>query len=186
MWRGWRTPFVSLLGGIRHVRHGDDRSDFQTPREPDLAQFLRENALPNQKSDFGRTFVLVGTKKTDPPILGYYSLSMGRIPADQFSKEQQAIFPVKTVPTAHLTFIARDGRIPKDRRVGELLMRDALMRVLAAADDVACVGVMLHALNAKLQTYYAQYGFAALALKPSKTNTSQLMFLSLADIRASL
>ncbi len=163
----------------------DATEDFRTERQPELAEFFQKNAWQNESAGFGRTFVLKGRKKKDPPVLGYYSLTMSRLPTEHFPPALRASFPgPHSVPTAYLTNVARDDRVQKERRLGVLLVADALRRVLRVAEDIACVGVMLYAMNKGLEGYYErEFGFFALELKPNKKNPSQLMFLPLTDVR---
>jgi hypothetical protein len=170
---------------IRALAAEDTRADFRTPRQPELADFLRQRAWPNEQRGFGRTFVLPSAQQ-DVPIWGYYTLAMSRAEEKHFPADQRN-FPFRTIPAALLSSIARDHRTPAESRVGEILMRDALRRVLGAANDVACYGVILYAKNDGLVRYYnTRYGFVALELRPSESNPSQLMFLPLRDVRENM
>jgi len=151
-----------------------------------MVDYFRDDAWRNEEVGFGRTFVLAGTKRGEPPVLGYYTLAMARIIAEDFPESMRGEFPFSRIPVACLEKVARDDRVPKEKRLGALLIGDALRRVLRVSRDIACFGVMLYAKNKGLEAYYGRYGFEVLARKPNKTNTSQLMFLSLAAVRANM
>lgn len=50
--------------------------------------------------------------------------------------------------------------------IGALLLRDALMRVLAAADQVAIRAVVVHAIGDRAAAFYVRFGFKPLADEP--------------------
>ncbi|WP_308465626.1 GNAT family N-acetyltransferase [Rathayibacter soli] len=77
------------------------------------------------------------------------------------------------------------GRLAVDRTaqgsgLGRLLVRDALLSTLAAADRVGVRLLIVHALHEKAAAFYTALGF-----KPSPTDPLHLYVL-LDDIRASL
>jgi predicted N-acetyltransferase YhbS len=52
--------------------------------------------------------------------------------------------------------------------IGRLLLRDALARVLAAAEQVAIRAVVVHAISEQAAAFYIRFGFKPLADEPRK------------------
>jgi hypothetical protein len=178
---------MPLFGEVRPLAAADAEADFRTAIQPELAEFLRANAWTVEEAGFDRTFVLATNRKSaNPHILGFYSLSVKTIERKSFPESDHGTFPFAVLPVAFLTYLAREDRVPRYRntKLGEWLLLDALERVLMTSEDLGICGVILYAKNTRLEEYYAEYGFVKVdAVKRSKSNPSQLMFLRLSDLR---
>jgi len=77
--------------------------------------------------------------------------------------------------------LAVDSRVQR-RKLGELLLIDALKRVCDAALLVGCIGVVVDAKNAAAEVFYAKYDFVALPPRQSP----QRMFMAIGTLRETL
>jgi hypothetical protein len=144
---------------------GTPRSDFDC-RGHSVQEFFRQRSWTSEVNDWARTFVLLATDEDRagglPPVLGFYTLCMGRLTVTDMPEAPSPPPFQQALPTALLAQLGRDVRVPKERAIGEMLMGDAFRRVARVADSIGCVGLMLHAENAALVPYYARYGFIPL------------------------
>ena len=68
----------------------------------------------------------------------------------------------------------------KGKRLGELLLRDALLRAVSAADIAGLRAVVVDAKDKTAVDFYKRYGFV------SSNNDAFAMYMSLSTIRKSL
>src|SRR5205807_5246280 len=127
------------------------RDDFDCGEES-LNQFLKLYARQNARSDLSKTFVAVRQGKTE--VLGYYTLSSGSISFD-VTHEKMPRYPI---PVAHLGRLAVDKRM-QGQKLGELLLIDALERVVLASAGIGIYAIELYALSDSAKQFYLKYGF---------------------------
>lgn len=144
--------------------------------EPSLDQYLVDRALANHVGDVARCFVCVDS--ADVQVVAYYTLSAVAI--------EHAVLPGRVrrnvpdpVPAVLLGRLAVDHR-EQGSGLGRLLVREAILRTLAAADRVGVRLLLVHALHAHAAAFYTGIGF-----RPSPTDPLHL-YLLLGDARASL
>jgi predicted N-acetyltransferase YhbS len=111
-------------------------------------------------------------------IIGYYTLSAVAVEHAQLPGRVRRNAP-DPVPAVLL------GRLAVDRKaqgtgLGRLLVRDAVLSTLAAADRIGVRVLLVHALHERAAAFYDRFGF-----RPSPTDPLHL-YLLLADARASL
>lgn len=143
------TYVIEPLSGIH------DRSAFDCG-ENTLNEFLKKYARQNAKKDLGRTFVAVLPEES--VVYGFYTLSTGSVSFESVPIK----LPRYPIPTAHLGRLAVDNSI-KGQGLGELLLIDALRRVITAADKIAIYAIEVRALNEAAKRFYQRYGFTELA-----------------------
>lgn len=141
-----------------------------------LDRYLAGRALTNHVSDLARCYVCVGSENNQ--IVGYYTLSAVAVEHAELPGRARRNAP-DPVPAVLL------GRLAIDRKaqcsgLGRLLVRDAILSTLAAADRIGVRLLAVHALHDKAAAFYAAVGF-----KPSPTDPLHL-YLLLSDARASL
>lgn len=132
--------------------------------EAALDDWLRRHALANQSRRASRTFVVCEGK----PVVGYYSLAAGSMLHAEATGKLRRNMP-EPVPMALL------GRLAVDRRgqgsgIGAALLKDALVRVIRAADLLGVRGVMVDALTDEARAFYEKFGF-----RPSPSLPMKLM-----------
>ena len=144
--------------------------------EGSLDRYLADRALANHVSDIARCYVCLDDE-TDQ-IVGYYTLSAVAVEHAKLPGRQRRNAP-NPVPGVLL------GRLAVDRKaqgsgLGRLLVRDAVLSTLAAADRIGVRLLVVHALHTEAAAFYSGLGF-----KPSPTDPLHL-YLLLSDARASL
>jgi predicted GNAT family N-acyltransferase len=134
--------------------------------EASLDAYLQKQASQDVKKRVSTVLVL-----TDAPnlnVLAYYTLSAYavRISAlDETFAKRLPRYPV--LPATLLGRLAVDAE-QQGRRLGELLLIDALKRSLAAASQVASLAVIAEALDERASSFYGKYGFQAFKQEPLK------------------
>ncbi len=129
---------------------------------PVLDLWLKRHALLNQERRASRTFVVVEGLQ----VVGYYSLAAGSVARAEAIGRLRRNMP-DPVPMALL------GRLAVDRRaqgggIGHGLLKDALSRVIQAAELLAVRGVMVDALDEGARAFYARFGFRPSPVSPLK------------------
>ncbi len=140
--------------------------------------FLRRHALSNARLGISRTFVLPrrsGDPTSLPPILGFYSLTQGTVQASQMRSQ----FPGERLPgyplgVSLLAQLAVDARC-QGRRLGDLLLVDALERVRLASSHLGGLGVLVDASEERVLGFYARVSFQELV--PGDTRWPRRLFL---------
>lgn len=144
--------------------------------ERSLDRYLVDRALANHVSDVARCYVC--TDSDSRHVIGYYTLSAIAVEHAELPGRARRNAP-DPIPAILL------GRLGVDREaqgsgLGRLLVRDAILSTLAAADRVGVRLLIVHALHPAAADFYAALGF-----RPSPTDPLHL-YLMLGDARASL
>ena len=103
----------------------------------------------------------------DEGIAGFYTLSMFSLAFDSIPPEVSRKLPrYPDVPAALIGRLARAERLT-GKGVGELLVADALERVLSAARSVAAFAIVVDAKDERAAAFYRRLGFIGL---PNRAN----------------
>lgn len=140
---------------------------------PALEDFIRNKAPRNQRERHGRTFVLRGEFEGQPAILGYYSLVMTSVGREILPRKKRHGTP-EFIPVALIGRLAVDDRM-RGRKYGAALLKDALLRVHAAAEQIGCFAVIVDAKDEKAENFYKYFGFEELPVDGS----SKRLFLKM-------
>lgn len=159
---------------IRKLR-ADDSVDTFDCGQPALNNYLQRFALINQQAGSAWTYVLGVNEK----VVGYYSLAVGSVEHRQAPDRVSKGLARHPIPVMLLARLAVD-RVHQRRGLGRALLKDALLRTLAAADIAGIRALIVHAKDATARTWYEGWDF-----EPSPTDPYHL-FLVLKDVRASL
>lgn len=143
--------------------------------KPPLNKYIKKYALVNQENEISRTYVTTRENR----VVGYYSLAFGSISHEEATQKIKDELPQYPIPIILLARLAVDGR-EKGNRLGEGLLKDALLRTVQAADIGGLRAMLTHAKDEEAKSFYEKYGFES-----SPTNELHLM-LSIKDIRASI
>ena len=159
----------------RPIKPTDSAGGFDSG-EASLDCYLTDRALADHFSDVARCYVCVDDETNR--IVGYFTLSVLTVEHAQLPGRLRRNTP-NPVPAVLL------GRLGVDRRtqgsgLGRLLVRDAVLSTLAAADRIGVRLLIVHALHDEAANFYSALGF-----KPSPTDPLHL-YLLLSDARASL
>ena len=139
-----------------------------------LDHWLKQRALKNQASGASRTFVVCEGRR----VVAYYALASSAVAAETATGRLRRNMP-DPIPVVVLGRLAIDQSL-QHKGMGRALVRDACLRVIAAADAIGIRGMVVHAVSATAQTFYEHVGF-----DPSPLDPLTLM-ASLADLRAGL
>ena len=150
-----------------------DRAAFSCGNEA-LDRYLKEQAGQDLRRRVARVFVAVGDQPTE--IAGYYSLAATSIARESLPAADARRLPRYPVP-AVLGRLAVDQRFQR-QGLGELLVADALTRVLHASEAMAVYAVIVDAKSTELVSFYQRLGFRAFPDTPLR------LFLPLATIAA--
>jgi len=133
-----------------------DRSGFDCG-EPTLNIYIRERAGQHARKDMSRTFVAVNP--ADSIVLGYYTLATGSIKFKSMPpKQRKGLLSEYPIPTACLVRLAVDKRY-QQKGLGGVLLYDAMVRAVRAADDMGIYAFMVRAISDRAKAYYIQHGF---------------------------
>ena len=159
----------------RPIRPTDGTATFDSG-QASLDRYLTERALANHVAGFARCYVCV--EGEDSQVVGYYTLSVVAVERAQLPGRARRNAP-DPVPAVLIGRLAVD-RSAQSSGLGRLLVRDAVLRTLAAADRVGVRLLLVQALNANASAFCRSLGFV-----PSPTDPLHLHLL-LGDARASL
>ena len=143
------------------VRH--DVSDFDCGNEL-LNRWLVRYAGQSERRDAARTFVAIGARSC---VVAYYTLIAGQLDhADSTENVRAGVSRQFPIPVALLARLGVDQR-HQARGLGAAMLKHALTRVSAAAEQVAVRAVVVHAIDAAATRFYRHFGFRALSATPS-------------------
>jgi GNAT superfamily N-acetyltransferase len=141
---------------------------------PALDDWLKRRALQNESSRASRTFVVTAGGR----VVGYYALATGGISQAAATGRVRRNMP-EPIPVMVLGRLAVD-RAYQGSGLGSALLRDALLRTLAAAEVAGIRAVLLHAISEDAKRFYGRHGFMESPLDP------MTMMISLADVEKAL
>jgi GNAT superfamily N-acetyltransferase len=121
--------------------------------EPALDDWLRRRAAQNELSGASRTYVVCAGKA----VVGYYSLAAGAIAHAEAPGRIRRNMP-NPVPVMVLGRLAID-RAWHGRGLGTGLLRDAVLRIVQAAEIAGIRAILVHAISEEAKRFYEKYGF---------------------------
>lgn len=168
-----------------HVLDGShDREAFDCGVE-ELNNWLRTSASQQARNNTALT--IVATPKyvaawheagygdvTEGTVLGYFAISSGQAEGVDLRNEKNKKMP-RSVPVARLGRLAVDQRF-QGQGLGEVLLVEAIMRTLSAAESIGVAGIFVDA-KAGARSFYEKFGFLPAEDAPDK------LWLPLASIR---
>ncbi|WP_212538809.1 GNAT family N-acetyltransferase [Thetidibacter halocola] len=141
---------------------------------PTLDAWLTRKSRANQASGASRTYVLCRGQR----VVGFYALAAGSVSHDLAPRKLRQNMP-DPVPVIVLGRLAIDAS-EQGNGLGRALLRDAVLRITAAAQEVGIAAILVHALNDRAKAFYLEAGFAETAVEPLT------LFLRIKDVRALL
>lgn len=127
---------------------------------PVLDHWLSRQALTNEASGASRTYVVC----VDNRVVGYYALAAGAVARGEAPKPIQRNMP-DPIPVLVLGRLAVD-RTYQGQGLGTALLRDAILRVLQAAEIVGVRAILVHAISEDAKQFYLSHGFMASPIQP--------------------
>ncbi len=145
--------------------------------QPSLDRWPRSYAGQPQRRDVARTFV---SADAELRVAGYYTLVAGQVDhaeaPESVSRGMSRHFPI---PVCLIARLAVDTRW-QDRGLGSGLLRDGLLRTIAAAEQIGIRAVIVDAIDEYAAGIYRRYGFEAV------TPEGLTLMIALAAARAQL
>lgn len=139
---------------------------------PTLDAWIRRKARANQASGASRTYVLCRGER----VVGFYALAAGSVSHDLSPRKLRQNMP-DPVPVIVLGRLAVDAR-EQGNGLGRALLRDAVLRVAAAAREVGVAAMLVHALHDRAKAFYVAAGFEPSPVDP------MVLILRIKDINA--
>ncbi len=127
---------------------------------PPLDHWLKKRARPNAIDGASRTYVVCVGRR----VIGYYALAAGSLIHGQATGAVRRNMP-DPVPVALLGRLAVD-RAWQGKGLGLDLTRDAILRVLGAADIVGLRAILVHAISDEAKRFYERCGFSPSPVDP--------------------
>lgn len=139
-----------------------------------LDAWLKRKARANQASGASRTYVPCRGQR----VVGFYALAAGSVSHDLAPRKLKKNMP-DPVPVIVLGRLAIDAS-EQGNGLGRALLRDAVLRITAAAHEVGIAAILVHALNDRARAFYVEAGFAETAVEP------MTLFLRIKDAKEML
>jgi GNAT superfamily N-acetyltransferase len=153
---------------------GHDTEDFDCG-VGSLSLWLKQHATQARAVGSARTFVV--SDETQHRVVGYYALTAASITHKQATARAAKGMPRHPIPAALLARLAVDRSV-QGHGIGAFLLRDAMLRTMAAAESVGIRVLLVHAIDDNARRFYEHHGF-----EPSPTDPRNLQML-MKDIRA--
>ena len=156
---------------IEKLRRDHRVEGFDCGKEP-LNRFLVRFALQSQLSNSAQTYLAL----SDAEVIGYHTLTYGDVAYDDAPERLRKGVARHPVPLMILARLAV-ARTWAGRGLGAGLLKDALLRTLAAAEIAGLRAFAVHAKDDEARAFYEHFDFV-----PSPTDPMHL-FVLLKDIR---
>ena len=153
-------------------RHEVDSFDC---RVRSLNEYLKERALPDQRAEKSRTYVVSRGDR----VVGYFSLAAAAVEPETATDRAAKGQGRQMIPAILLARLGVDRR-DQGQGLGQALLIEALRRAANAAETIGARVVLVDAFDDSARRFYLRYGF-----EPSPTDPLHLMLL-MKDIRKSV
>jgi predicted N-acetyltransferase YhbS len=125
-----------------------------------LDEWLKRRARRNEAEGASRTFVCCAGKR----VVGYYSLSAASVLREAATGTVRRNMP-DPVPAVLLGRLAVD-QAWRGQGLGADLLRDGVLRIIAAAETVGVRTILVHAISHEAKSFYEKHGFRASPVEP--------------------
>ena len=141
-----------------------DRSSFSSG-QPQLDDWFRDRAGQDEKRNVARVFVAVDDELG---VIGFYSLSSYTVALTDLPRGIARKLPrYDAIPAALIGRHARDVRA-RGRGMGELLLADAVRRILGAGRSVGVFTIVVDAKDERAIEFYRSFGFEPFPQRPQR------------------
>jgi GNAT superfamily N-acetyltransferase len=139
----------------------------------ELDDWLKNRALKNE-GEASRTYVVTIGQK----VIGYYCLATASIIHSEAPGKIKRNMP-DPIPLVVIGRLAVDSNWQK-QGIGKALLRDAVLRVLQAAEILGIRAILVHAISEKAQEFYENHGFISSPINP------MILMITLANANSAL
>ena len=130
-----------------------------------LNSYLRQTARQHIDRGISRTFVLVADESAAPnPILGFFTLNLCQVKADQLPADQARKFP-REIPGIKLGRLAVSSAV-QGQGLGKILLIGAMRKVLEIYYSAGGIGMFVDAKDRKAALFYERFGFIPTPANP--------------------
>ncbi len=157
------TARVPELSAPQPLGPDHDLEAFSSDTGP-LDNWLKRHARHNEAEGGSRTFVLCAGRT----VVGYYSLAAGSLISSSATGRVRRNMP-NPIPMVLLGRLAID-RAWQGKGLGGDLLRDAMLRAMAAGKILGARAIFVHAISPEAKAFYEKNG-----LKPSPVDPMTLM-----------
>ena len=149
---------IEALGGHH------DRATFSSGRHG-LDDWFRQRAGQDDKRNITRVFVAIDDASA---VVGFYSLGSFALSVRDLPEAIARKLPrYEAIPAALIGRLARDERV-RGQGVGELLLADAIRRILGAGRSIAVFAIVVDAKDDDAVAFYRRYGFQPFPSRPMR------------------
>ena len=134
-----------------------DRQGFDCARQ-ELNDWLRQVARQHQDKGLSKTFVAIREEAPDR-ICAYCALTLAELENRHLPQAWRKKLP-RRIPGVRLGRLAVDSRF-QGKRLGELLLIDALTRVRRIYTEAGGIGLFVDAIDEQAAGYYRRFGFVS-------------------------
>ncbi|MCG7984646.1 MAG: GNAT family N-acetyltransferase [Candidatus Thiodiazotropha lotti] len=127
---------------------------------PALDNWLKKRARSNERSRASRTYVLCIDKR----VIGYYALASGSLAAKYAPGKIKRNMP-DPIPVMVLGRLAIDKEY-QGKKLGDALLRDAILRILQAAEIAGIKAILVHAISEEAKQFYLDRSFIISPAEP--------------------
>ena len=167
-------PTEGPLSPIEKLSKAHDLSSFDCGNES-LNAWLKRFALTNQQNDSAQTYVV----HRNGIVVGYYALTAGSVRPEEAPGRVSKGLAKHPIGVILLARLATDKQ-EQGKGIGKALLKDALLRIMSAADAIGARAVLVHAIDEDARRFYEHFGF-----ERSPVDEFELM-LPMKDLRAQL
>ncbi len=134
-----------------------------------LDRWFRIQAGQEERRNVTRVFIARDAEAGGPDdLVGFYTLSMFALGFEDLPDDLVRKLPkYPEVPAALIGRLARAEHVRR-QGIGELLLADAIKRVVSAAKTVAAYAVVVDAKDAHAAAFYRAYGFIPFPTRPDR------------------
>jgi ribosomal protein S18 acetylase RimI-like enzyme len=142
---------------VRPLAGGHERHGFDCGRQ-ELNDWLQQIAGQHQNKGLSKTFVAV--PEAEPSrIYGYYALTLAELENRHLPDVWRKRLP-RRIPGVRLGRLAVDRQY-QGKRLGELLLVDALTRAQRIYSEAGGIGLFVDAIDEQAAGFYRKFGFEA-------------------------
>lgn len=164
-------------GPIEPIRADHETAEFDCGSDAQTL-WLRKHALQADRTDTAK--VRVVTRAESQRVIGYYALSAGSVSPDAVTARLIKGVGRYPIPVVVLTRLGVDTE-EQGRGLGRALLKDALLRVEAAADQIGARALLIHCEDDQAKAFYESFA----DFEPSPVDPLQLLLLR-SDLRRTL
>jgi GNAT superfamily N-acetyltransferase len=137
-------------GQIEPISPEHDTKEFDSGSDAQTL-WLRKHALQAQRSNSSR--VQVVTVEGSNRVVGYYALTVGAVAHENATARLTRGMPRYPIPVVTITRLGVDHS-EQGKGLGKALLKDALLRIASAAEEVAARAVLIHCEDEQAKAFY--------------------------------